>query len=167
MIKSTRKTLEVRPAAAEKWSSAEDFRVWTFNLRKNLKWSNGRSVTADDFVRSWKRLATAAPEKDSSLLTDNIVGMRELRIARSRSSQPPAALASESPTPMADASPFVNNSGQLNERSQTPENGDKKKSEKPRDAVFGVKAIEPNVLEVTLINPDKDFPRLVADPMFS
>ena len=51
------KTLEAVPSVAEKWAASEDFKTWTFNLRKDAKWSNGERVTAADFVRSWKRLA--------------------------------------------------------------------------------------------------------------
>ena len=48
---------------AEKWEN-KDFKVWTFHLRKDAKWSNGEPVTAHDFVYSWQRLAdpnTASP----------------------------------------------------------------------------------------------------------
>jgi len=48
---------------AEKWEN-KDFKVWTFHLRSNAKWSNGEPVTAQDFVYSWQRLAdpkTASP----------------------------------------------------------------------------------------------------------
>ncbi|MGP3591738.1 oligopeptide ABC transporter substrate-binding protein OppA [Vagococcus sp. WN89Y] len=48
---------------AEKWEN-KDFKVWTFHLRKDAKWSDGTPVTAQDFVYSWQRLAdpkTASP----------------------------------------------------------------------------------------------------------
>ncbi|EGD1496261.1 TPA: oligopeptide ABC transporter substrate-binding protein OppA [Salmonella enterica] len=51
------------PGVAEKWEN-KDFKVWTFHLRKNAKWSDGTPVTAHDFVYSWQRLAdpnTASP----------------------------------------------------------------------------------------------------------
>ena len=51
------KTLEVIGAVAEDWSSSNDSKTWTFNLRKEAVWSNGESVQAEDFVRSWTRLA--------------------------------------------------------------------------------------------------------------
>ena len=34
--------------------------IYTFKLNKDAKWSNGDSVTADDFVWSWKRILTAS-----------------------------------------------------------------------------------------------------------
>ncbi|MBA0215888.1 oligopeptide ABC transporter substrate-binding protein OppA [Pectobacterium brasiliense] len=51
------------PGVAESWDN-KDFKVWTFHLRKDAKWSNGEPVTAQDFVYSWQRLAdpkTASP----------------------------------------------------------------------------------------------------------
>lgn len=51
------------PGVAEKWEN-KDFKVWTFHLRKDAKWSDGSPVTAHDFVYSWQRLAnpnTASP----------------------------------------------------------------------------------------------------------
>ncbi|MBN0903726.1 oligopeptide ABC transporter substrate-binding protein OppA, partial [Pseudomonas aeruginosa] len=43
------------PGVAESWDN-KDFKVWTFHLRKDAKWSNGEPVTAQDFVYSWQRL---------------------------------------------------------------------------------------------------------------
>lgn len=49
---------------AESWETSEDGLTWTFHLRPDLKWSDGSTLNANDFVYSWKRLAdpaTAAP----------------------------------------------------------------------------------------------------------
>lgn len=51
------------PGVAKRQES-QDFKVWTFHLRKDAKWSDGYPVTAQDFVYSWQRLAdpnTASP----------------------------------------------------------------------------------------------------------
>lgn len=55
---------EVIPGMAETWKNSDDFKTWTFNLRKDAKWSNGDPVTAHDFEFSLKRLGdpkTASP----------------------------------------------------------------------------------------------------------
>jgi len=39
---------EPRPVLAEHWEHSDDFRTWTFRLRKNLKWHDGVPVTAHD-----------------------------------------------------------------------------------------------------------------------
>ena len=49
---------------AESWEQSKDGLTWTFHLRPNLKWSDGSTLNANDFVYSWKRVAdpnTAAP----------------------------------------------------------------------------------------------------------
>lgn len=43
------------PGVAERWESRDDARVWTFHLRADARWSNGRVVTAGDFAYSWQR----------------------------------------------------------------------------------------------------------------
>lgn len=43
------------PGVAEKWDISSDGLVWTFHLRKDAKWSDGKAVTANDFVYSWRR----------------------------------------------------------------------------------------------------------------
>lgn len=53
-----------QPGVAQSWESTPDFKVWTFKLRPDAKWSDGSPVTAHDFVFSWQRLAdpkTASP----------------------------------------------------------------------------------------------------------
>jgi oligopeptide transport system substrate-binding protein len=44
------------PGVAEKWTISDDGTVYTFNLNKNAKWSNGDPVTASDFVYSWEKV---------------------------------------------------------------------------------------------------------------
>ncbi|HSU41669.1 MAG TPA: peptide ABC transporter substrate-binding protein [Polyangiaceae bacterium] len=45
---------------AESWDISPDGTVYTFHLRGNARWSDGRPVTAGDFVYSWKRLLDPA-----------------------------------------------------------------------------------------------------------
>ncbi|WP_058910241.1 peptide ABC transporter substrate-binding protein [Entomohabitans teleogrylli] len=54
---------ELVPGVATKWQS-NDNRNWTFTLRDNARWSDGSSVTAHDFVYSWRRLVD--PQVSSS-----------------------------------------------------------------------------------------------------
>ena len=51
------------PGAAERWETSDDGLTWTFYLRGGARWSDGKPVTAHDFVFSLRRLldpATAA-----------------------------------------------------------------------------------------------------------
>lgn len=45
------------PGVATSWEHSPDYKVWTFKLRPEAKWSNGDPVTAHDFVYAWRRLA--------------------------------------------------------------------------------------------------------------
>ena len=56
LVSEDPKTLKPVPGVAEKWDISEDGLVYTFHLRKNAKWSNGDTVTAHDFVYSYKRI---------------------------------------------------------------------------------------------------------------
>lgn len=46
-------TQEIEPGLAESWAVAEDKKTWTFKLRKNLRWSDGQPLTADDVTFTW------------------------------------------------------------------------------------------------------------------
>ncbi|MGN4611201.1 peptide ABC transporter substrate-binding protein [Bacillus cereus group sp. MYBK71-2] len=43
------------PAVAKSFKRSEDGKKYTFELRKDAKWSNGDNVTAHDFMFAWKR----------------------------------------------------------------------------------------------------------------
>ncbi|MGH7978621.1 MAG: ABC transporter substrate-binding protein, partial [Limisphaerales bacterium] len=44
---------QVEPGLADFWTNAPDGKTWTFRLRKNLRWSDGAPLTADDVVFTW------------------------------------------------------------------------------------------------------------------
>ena len=44
---------EVEPGLAYGWTNSPDGKTWTFHLRKNLFWSDGQPLTADDVVFTW------------------------------------------------------------------------------------------------------------------
>jgi len=57
------------PGAAERWERSEDNLVWTFHLRPGMRWTDGRPVTAHDFVYAWKRgLAPELASKNAEQL---------------------------------------------------------------------------------------------------
>ena len=45
----------VEPDLAESWSVGQGGLVWTFHLRKGIRWSDDTPITAADFRRSWLR----------------------------------------------------------------------------------------------------------------
>lgn len=59
---------EPQPALAESFTVSEDGLVYTFNLR-NAKWTNGESISSEDFVYTWKQtLAKEFPSDNAFLL---------------------------------------------------------------------------------------------------
>ena len=55
---------ELIPGAALRWNISRDARTYTFYLHRDLAWSNGDPLTADDFVYSLRRALD--PETASS-----------------------------------------------------------------------------------------------------
>jgi oligopeptide transport system substrate-binding protein len=45
----------IQPAAAERWEVSQNGLHYTFHLRADGRWSNGRPVTAGDFLYAWRR----------------------------------------------------------------------------------------------------------------
>lgn len=63
--------LNVRPALAESWQVLDGGRRVVFAMRPGLTFSDGTPLTADDVVRSWRRIVDpAAPSPLASLMAD-------------------------------------------------------------------------------------------------
>lgn len=52
--------------------------VYTFHLRSNGKWSDGKAVTAQDFVYAWQRLLNPDMQADYAYLLSGIVNAKEV-----------------------------------------------------------------------------------------
>ncbi|HEY8943823.1 MAG TPA: peptide ABC transporter substrate-binding protein [Polyangiaceae bacterium] len=52
------KTLKPAPGVAESWEISPDGKKYTFRLRRNALWTDGKPVTAHDFAYSYRRLLT-------------------------------------------------------------------------------------------------------------
>jgi oligopeptide transport system substrate-binding protein len=68
----------VKPNLAEKWEISPDGTTYTFHLKKGVKFSNGRLVTAADF--KWCMERSCNPEKQSptaATYMSNIVGVSD------------------------------------------------------------------------------------------
>lgn len=70
---------EVLPGIAESWVTSSDGLTVTFTIREDAKWSDGTSITADDFVRSWLRGMDPRNASEYSWLWDytNVVGVMD------------------------------------------------------------------------------------------
>ncbi|MEI0495497.1 peptide ABC transporter substrate-binding protein [Brachyspira intermedia] len=66
------------PGVAEKWDISEDGLTYTFYLRTNSKWSDGKPVTAHDFVYSWQRVVNPKVSAPFAIFVDYIQNAREI-----------------------------------------------------------------------------------------
>jgi oligopeptide transport system substrate-binding protein len=48
--------LQPQPAIAKRWEVSGDGKTYRFYLREDVRWTDGRPVTAEEFEYSWKRL---------------------------------------------------------------------------------------------------------------
>ncbi|MEM9346627.1 MAG: peptide ABC transporter substrate-binding protein [Planctomycetota bacterium] len=67
---------------AKAWEVSNDGLVYTFHLRKNAKWSDGKPVLADHFASGWFRALMPDTESDYAWLHYAIKGAVELRDQR-------------------------------------------------------------------------------------
>jgi len=69
----------VIPHIARSWEVLEGGHRYIFHLRDDVRWTDGVTLTADDFEWSWKRnLAPGVPDYPASLL-DDVLGARSYR----------------------------------------------------------------------------------------
>jgi len=171
------KSLQTVPAIAEKWEASEDFKTWTFHLRKDAKWSNGENLKAEDFVRSWKRLAEMGEKVPHYKILTNIAGMQkaepkiETPATETQEIDSVSKIAANQSLPFARTQPNGNLSIKPLTNSRVTEEPKtdslvKKELVKVEETKFGVEAVSEHVLKVSLIKPDKEFPALVANPIF-
>lgn len=71
--------MNVVGAIARRWKISRDHRTYTFELRDDVRFHNGRTVTADDFVFSFQRLLDPAVKSPAASLFLNIEGARRFQ----------------------------------------------------------------------------------------
>ncbi|MFL6466991.1 MAG: peptide ABC transporter substrate-binding protein [Pyrinomonadaceae bacterium] len=148
------KTLKAKPGVALEWSVSEDGKTWTFKLRENAKWTNGKPVTANDFVRSWQRLNKMGEQAAHRNLLQNF------------------ALVSGIPKVDDPAEPedFVESSQPDKEGNEAPSDlslpaTPKEQNERPK-TILSINAPDQRTVVASLISPDPQFPELVSHPIF-
>ena len=74
--------LKLIPDLAEAWQT-DDGVTYTFRLRRNARFHNGRPVIAQDFIYSWERAANSKTKSDTVLTyLGDIVGVKEMRAGK-------------------------------------------------------------------------------------
>lgn len=72
-------TLNLEPAIAQSWKATRDGLVWTFYLRKGVKFHHGREVTADDFIYSFTRILDPRVKSGGAAIFENVKGAQAYR----------------------------------------------------------------------------------------
>lgn len=70
------------PGQAESWEEEKDYAgnaTYTFTLREGLTWSDGKPVTAADFVTAWRRLADPANALPHRELMEVVAGYDQVQ----------------------------------------------------------------------------------------
>lgn len=67
------------PDIAERWQKSQDGKTYTFFLRKNVKFHDGKEVTAQDFKFSWERACNPKTESQTAAMyLNDIVGVTDV-----------------------------------------------------------------------------------------
>jgi oligopeptide transport system substrate-binding protein len=75
--------LETVPDIAERWEMSQDRRTYTFHLRKDVVFQDGRKVTTADFKYSWERACDPATGSSvAGTYLGDIVGVRDVMAGR-------------------------------------------------------------------------------------
>ncbi|GIW10483.1 MAG: peptide ABC transporter substrate-binding protein [Dehalococcoidia bacterium] len=80
------KDLKVIPDLAERWDLSQDGKTFTFTIRKDAKFHDGKAVKASDFKYAWERATnprTLSPTADTYL--GDIVGVNDMLAGRATS----------------------------------------------------------------------------------
>lgn len=69
---------KIIPAGATSWSISKDGLKYTFNLRKNAKWSDGSDVVANEYVYSFKRFTDPNTAAEMAYLASMIKNAKKI-----------------------------------------------------------------------------------------
>ena len=67
----------LKPVLAEKWESSSDMKRWTFTIKKNVLWSDGKEFKAQHILDSWERLLNPKTASEYAYFLYCIKGARE------------------------------------------------------------------------------------------
>lgn len=75
-------SLQPKPTLAQSFSISADQLTYTFKLRSGVKWSDGVTLRAADFVTSWRRLLSPLTAASYAYLLFDIVGAQEFNAGK-------------------------------------------------------------------------------------
>lgn len=82
LVQSHPKTAKILPDLAKSWDISPDHRTYTFHLREDAIWSDGKPILAEDVEYSWKRLLDPATGSVTSSVADVIKNAAAFRTGK-------------------------------------------------------------------------------------
>lgn len=158
-LMKTDKSGKTVPGIAESYQVSADGLTYTFHLRKDAKWSDGKAVTAHDFVYSLQRVANPATASAYAYQLYYIKNASQINSQYVGSDGKPGKVKIGS-----DGSPVRNSQGNCQ-----PDSGGKYVSAKSDGSPvwlddLGVKATDSHTLVITLTSPCTYFLQIAASP---
>ncbi|MFN0133846.1 MAG: peptide ABC transporter substrate-binding protein [Phycisphaerales bacterium] len=140
------------PGVARAWDISPDQRTYTFHIRPDAAWSNGRPIVAADFIHAWRRALLPDTAADFSGMLFHLAGARDFYRWRTQALADFASSSTDSTT--ADRQP------------PSAGRADRLWAETLArfDATVGVRAPDDHTLVVTLERPVPYFLDLCAFP---
>lgn len=75
---------KIQPAIAEKWEVTDSGKTYTFTLHKDIKWTDGKTLTASHFVDSWERLLNPRTASEYAYFLFDIAGAEDYQTGKSK-----------------------------------------------------------------------------------
>ena len=64
---------KIRPGVAEDWDISQDGKTYVFYLREDARWEDGVPITSDDFVYTFRQMATPKVGATNAWLFDDVI----------------------------------------------------------------------------------------------
>lgn len=78
------KELNIIPSIAKSWKVSQDGLVYTFFLKKGVKFHNGREVTAEDFVYAYARTINPKTKASAREFYEKILGAKDFQDGKTK-----------------------------------------------------------------------------------
>ncbi|PWT89913.1 MAG: hypothetical protein C5B54_08140 [Acidobacteria bacterium] len=75
---------DIQPVLAERWDISEDGLLYTFHLKRGVRFHNGRELTAQDVKNSFERLMHPALKSPGTWMFEGVIGVAEYQKGQAR-----------------------------------------------------------------------------------
>ena len=158
-LTKTDKNNQIVAGIATKWDVSSDGLTYTFHLRTDAKWSDGKAVTAGDFVYAWQRAvdpSTASAYAYQLYYIKNAEAINSQAVGKDGKPEKVKMDADGNPVTDADGNPVADANGKY---VSTNSDGSATWLDD-----LGVKATDDHTLVVTLAGPCSYFTQITAFP---